>query len=85
MKYPTLDEVNEAGQTQLCRWMRFLPSPGMNAIRAGSGTLTAEWRRQAEEIGEKERDILMRIGERHGEGGGFTPAISKAIGWDPPS
>lgn len=31
-KYPTIDEVNAADHVQICRWVRFLPSPGLWAV-----------------------------------------------------
>jgi hypothetical protein len=55
-----MEEVEKADREQLCRWYRFLPSPGWWPIRI---------------------DVLKRIIERHKEMGGFTPEISKKIGW----
>ncbi len=72
MKYPTLDEVEKAGHEQICRWWRFLKSPGQSAI--GKGNFT--------EIGEQELKVMNRIAERLKKFGGFTPAISKRIGWE---
>ncbi len=67
---PTMDEVNSADHTQICRWYRFLPSPGSNALD----------RPNFREIMEKEARVMDRICERLKEFGGFTPEISKAIG-----
>ena len=77
MEYPTLPEVDAANRTQLCRWWRFLPSPGTAAINnAGlaSGAVVAAI--------DAEAKIMDRIAERFDAAGGFTPAISKALGWN---
>jgi len=29
-KYPTMEEVEAADRQTICRWYRFLPSPGLN-------------------------------------------------------
>ena len=70
--YPSLEAVNSAGHMQICRWYRFLPSPGMSAI--GKENFHA--------ILDQEAPIMNRIVERLKELGGFTPEISKAIGWE---
>jgi hypothetical protein len=73
MRYPSIEEVNNANHMQLGRWLRFLPSPGMNAIDHGM---------EGEELDEHlyfESLVLARIGERFE---GWTPELSKAIGWD---
>lgn len=70
-QYPTIDEVNSADHIQICRWVRFLHSPGMWAV----GLDTFE-----EEL-DKESLIMNRIHERLKEFGGFTPEISKLLGW----
>ncbi len=72
MTYPTLEEVDAADHEQICRWWRFLPSPGGGAI--GSETFS--------DVLKGEAAIMDRIGARLKEFGGFTPAISKRIGWD---
>lgn len=74
MNYPSLDEVEAADLRQLCKWYRFLPNPGTGGI--GSTEFNA--------VLETESAIMNRIAERWYEAGGFTPAISKAIGWEPP-
>lgn len=60
MKYPTMQEIEQADRIQLARWYRFLP------------------------LARTEVDLMRtnRICERFGEMGGFTPAISKLIGWN---
>lgn len=71
MEYPTLEQVESADREQLCRWTRFLKSPGMEA--AG--------RPDFEEVLQAQLKILNRIIERRDSAGGFTPSISKRIGW----
>jgi hypothetical protein len=75
MTYPTLEQVEAADKTQLCRWWRFLDSPGMNAIGESRNNtyLDALYREAA---------VMTRIGERIAEFGGWDPATSKAIGWE---
>jgi hypothetical protein len=68
--YPTLEQVNEADHYDICKWWRLLPPPGVRS----DGRLT-------EEIQSKEIEIMNRIAERFKEFGGFTPEISKDIGW----
>lgn len=70
--YPTIEDVQKADQLQLCRWLRFLQSPGLSAIG----------RSDFYSVMDHEAAILNRIMERSIEGGGFTPQISKAIGWE---
>ena len=72
MPYPTMEEVDAASRTQICRWYRFLPSPGIAA--AGTDKFDAAL--------ERELPIMKRISDRYKELGGFTPEISKALGWD---
>jgi hypothetical protein len=69
-----MEEVEKADQEQLCRWYRFLPSPGRRALDS--------IREDFEEICNKETLILSRIIDRWREGGGFTPELSKKIGWE---
>jgi hypothetical protein len=71
MIYPTLNEVDAADHFQICTWWRRLPSPGSRAI--GGPEFDA--------VLESETAIMNRIGARLKEFGGFTPSISKAIGW----
>lgn len=73
MDYPTLEQVNEASRTQLCSWWRFLPSPGMWAVGKGPAIFD---KALVEEV-----KVMDRIAERMKEVGGFTPEISKLIGW----
>lgn len=73
MKYPTLKEVEAAGRYDLCRWARFLDSPGLSAVYEDPEVLEAQSKREA--------IISTRISERLKEFGGFTPEISKSLGW----
>lgn len=73
--YPTMEQVEKASQLRLCGWHRFLPSPGSRAI--GSST-----REEFEKSLMEETAIIKRIMERVKEGGGFTPEISKTLGWE---
>ena len=69
--YPTMEQVESAAQMQLCEWYRFLKSPGSDAI--GSSIF--------QQVMDREKPIMDRIVKRVKEEGGFTPAISKALGW----
>jgi len=71
--YPTIKEVNEADRYQICKWWRFLPSPGFRAVDKSSAEFT--------KVMDAEKPIMDRIAERFKEMGGFTPEISKAMGW----
>lgn len=72
MRYPTKEEVEAAGQTQLAKWYRFLPSPGFGT--AGKAAHDAVY--------EKEKKLMALVCKRFNALGGMTIAISKAIGWD---
>ena len=72
--YPTIEAVNKADRYQICYWWRFLPSPGMKAVNKSSAEFT--------KVLEAEAPIMDRIAERFKEMGGFTPEISKSIGWE---
>jgi hypothetical protein len=69
--YPTLEEVESADRYAICKWWRFLKSPGERAIG----------RPEFEEVLQKEKVVMDRIAERYKELGGMTPAISKSLGW----
>lgn len=73
MPYPTLEEVNVASHEQICYWWRFLESPGMSAIDSPREVYDA--------VARKECEVMNRMGERLRKFGGFTPEISKKIGW----
>lgn len=70
--YPDLDAVEAADKFQLARWMRFLPSPGEAVV--GTSTYNAVFAVEAK--------VLERIIARFAQEGGWTPEISKAVGWD---
>ena len=72
MKYPTAEEVEAADRTTVCQWWRFLDSPGMWAIG----------KPEFESVLMEEARIMDAISKRLTYLGGFTPKISKAIGWD---
>ena len=69
--YPTIEQVDQADIVQLCRWSRFLESPGRWAIGSTkfNERLTVE------------TNIMNRILERQKELGGWTPEISRLVGW----
>lgn len=81
--YPTIEAVNAAGHEQICRWYRFLPSPGSEAIPKANVEITAADRDKFDMLLEGQATIMDRIAERLKEFGGFTPEISKRIGWRP--
>ena len=72
MKYPTMQEVEEASRYRLCVWTRFLPSPGTSHIGQPD----------FQSVLDREVPINKRICERLKELGGFTPEMSKDIGWE---
>lgn len=74
--YPTRIEVEKANRIQLARWYRFLPSPGKKAIKPGYSY--KEFERELR----KEKEILDRVIVRFTEMGGFSPDISKHVGWE---
>ena len=71
MNYPTLEDVEIADRYQLCLWWRFLSSPGTKAIGKDD----------FDDVLNYEAKIMDRIAERFKDIGGFTPEISKSIGW----
>lgn len=60
MKYPTIEEVDNAARGQLAIWYRYLPI-GRN---------------------EQELEIVKIITKRLNESGGWTPELSKRVGWE---
>ncbi len=70
MRHPTHEEVAAADHEQICRWWRFLPSPGVVMLTDDpAAELEAQLR------------IALRIAERYDAFGGMTPETSKKIGW----
>jgi len=74
MSYPSMEQVEAASHEQLCRWWRFLPSPGYEQLGEPD----------FEQVLEEEAAVMNRIDARLKELGGFTPEISKLIGWEKP-
>jgi hypothetical protein len=73
MQYPTLEEVETANRILLCSWHRFLHSPGSTSFELDYPYFKV--------VLEEETRIMKRIEERFKEAGGFTPEISKLLGW----
>jgi hypothetical protein len=73
MKYPSDEEVQNAEHMQLGEWMRFLPSPGIHHIGDGD---------DFQGMMQQESAILKKIAVRFEEAGGWTPTISKSVGWE---
>ena len=71
MKYPKMEEVERANHLELCRWYRFLPSPGSSAVA----------RDDFDVVMEAEIKVMDRLIQRVKDFGGFTPEISKQLGW----
>lgn len=69
--YPSMEQVNAASHYQICAWWRFLNGPGLIALG----------RDDFEQVLDREVKIMERIGARLKEYGGFTPEISKSLGW----
>jgi len=69
--YPTLGQVEAADRIQLARWWRFLPSPGESAIGC----------KNFPDVFAGEAAIQKRIMERFEAMGGWTPEVSKQVGW----
>ncbi len=72
MEYPTMEEVETAEYIQICRWYRFLPSPG--TIAEGRAPEVHKT------MVKKERIILDAISNKVLAAGGISPEISKKIG-----
>ena len=71
MPYPTMEEVEAASSLQLATWSRRLESPG---LRAAGGP-------DFEVVFAQEKAVADRIQERFKALGGWTPMLSKAVGW----
>ena len=83
MEYPTLKEAEEADRTQLAKWYRFLPSPGINFIKKHEndtelGKLDKD---ELRDVIELEQNIMFVICKRFKLMGMFTSSISKEVGW----
>lgn len=75
MIYPTIEQVEKATHYDICKWWRFLPSPGTAVLMLQTVP------ENAPEIVAVEVAVMDRIAVRLNEFGGFTPEISKALGW----
>lgn len=75
MTYPTDAEIESADHVTLARWYRFLRSPGMSVIDHPNAT-------ERERIRVDQMNKLDRIIARFNGAGGWTPAISKTVGWE---
>lgn len=71
MKYPTIEEIENADRITIARWYRYLPSPGINYIDSDDFVIHCQ----------KEARLMDMINERFKEFGGMTSEISKIIGW----
>ena len=69
--YPSSIQVEAADKMQLGRWLRHLPSPANHALD----------RDDFQDVLDAEIKILQRIQDRFKALGGWTPDLSKAIGW----
>lgn len=78
MKYPTLKEVEAADHKQLATWHRFLPSPGANVAEEDRGTA------KYDRIQEHEIRVLAYLSARLQDLGGWSPELSKEIGFEKP-
>lgn len=74
MTYPTLEAVETASTFQLARWARHLPSPGMSAAGRDEHAFEA--------VLVEEAAVMDKIMARFRAAGGWTPDLSKAVGWE---
>lgn len=67
--YPkTIEEIKSADRETICRWWRFLPLNWASEV--------------TNEDFEKAMELNNALSNRFDEVGGFTPSLSKKIGWD---
>lgn len=71
MKYPTQAEIEKASHVQLGTWVRYLPPPGQGAIG----------QRDVFKVMKEEQRLQALILMRFGDCGGWTPEVSKDVGW----
>jgi hypothetical protein len=76
LEYPKMENVRTANRLKLAMWARFLPSPGSAWI--GQCSVVFDVMHQAEAT------TLKAILARFNELGGWSPAVSKKLGWDEP-
>lgn len=72
--YPTIEEVKKATYYQICNWYRHLKSPGSDLSNSLSNE---EFSKRISE----QTEVMNLICEKYKDGGGFTPELSKSIGW----
>lgn len=70
MRYPTLEQVDQASKYQLGYWIRFLPSPGMEYIGY----------QNFQEKLDEEVIVMNKILEKFNALGGWSLELSKQIG-----
>ena len=73
MDYPTIEEVNNASRIQICTWYRHLQTPGDNLTYSD----TEEYKNKVSD----QRHVMDLICVKFKEVDGFTPEISKSVGW----
>lgn len=57
--------------------------PTLEQVEAADRYTLCKWMRFLHLTGdEAEQEVMLRICERHKESGGFTPEISKRLGWN---
>lgn len=67
MKYPTIEEIKKADRETICRWWRFLPTNWADKVTNYNS--------------EKAFKLRAALSEQYIKFGGFTPELSKKIGW----
>jgi len=72
MSYSTMREVEAASHRQLAHWYRFLGSAGRDAVG----------KPDFEDLLQAQLKIQERLLERFDEIGGWSPVLSKQMGWD---
>jgi hypothetical protein len=75
MTYPTIEEVEAASLEELATWSRFLESPGMESAKRGDSDTMFRL------MLDQQSAIMDRILARFKELGGWTPRLSKHVGW----
>lgn len=81
LNYPTMEDVEKANHEQICRWYRFLDSPG-SCFNNLSNDEFREYEEEIKKFTDIQVNIMNRISEKFKEGGGFNSELSKKIGWN---
>lgn len=71
-QYPSAEQIEAADKNQLGGWIRRLPSPGLWAVE----------RDDFETVLAAENKAMERILARFRQMGGWSPDVSKAVGWE---